>query len=257
MIFPIPLSVIQGKRRRTDPPRDSSHHNPKKVTGYDVMPFTDRIRSRLVRISMTAALALVLLTGCGSRIYLTTGFEEGQLMQINGRYASAAELRVYILDQIKQCQLVMGAEALQGAGDSDMNEDLKTRIRAKSLNQVTRVRTLNLMAIQDNIMLTNAENDLASEAARSYYEGLTLTERDYLDTDLEALIIMFRQYALAVKTCSSIGDAFEDQYNAFLSRVDLNLNADVWNSVEARVVDPAADASNTFRNAYIRTFTKQ
>ncbi len=220
------------------------------------MPYREKARSRLGRLLLAAVMSLVLLTGCGGRIYLTTGFEEGQLLQINGRYASAAELRVYLLDQIKQCQLVMGPEALEKDEDAEETRELIDRIRAKSLNQVTRVRTLNLMAIQDNIMLTNAENDLASEAAKAYYEGLSVTERDYLDTDLEALIIMFRQYALAVKTCSSIGDSFEDQYNAFLSRVDLNLNADVWNAVEAKTVDPAADPSNTFRNAYIRTFTK-
>ena len=209
---------------------------------------------RLFRAVLVSLLAVTVLSGCG-RIYLTTGFKQDQLLQINGRYAPAAELKVYMLDQIKQCQLVMGADALDGAADEEMTREIKNRIREKALNQLVRVMTVNIMAIQDNIMLTNAEKQKAAEAAGAYFESLSAVEKEYLGTDKEALTEMFCRYALAAKTCSSLGGGFEGQYQALVSRIDVDLNAALWNTFEVNTVDATASAANTFRSAYVRYCT--
>lgn len=215
------------------------------------MPAIRKHASRLLRAFLVCSFCLILLGGCG-RIYLTTGFKEDQLLQINGRFVSSAELRVYMLDQIKQCQQVMGADALDGAADEEMTREIRNRIREKALNELVRVMTVNVMAIQDNIMLTNVEKDRASEAARSYYEGLSAVERQYLGTDQEALTDMVCRYALAAKTCSSLGGGFEGRYQAALARIDVDLNADLWSTFEVNTVDPTANAANTFRSSYVR-----
>ena len=206
---------------------------------------------RLCSAVLVCLLSVTILGGCG-RIYLTTGFKQDQLLQINGRYASAAELKVYLLDQIKQCQLIMGADALDGAADEEMTREIRNRIREKALNQLVRVMTVNIMAVQDNIMLTNAEKQKAAEAAGAYYESLSAVEKEYLGTDREALTDMFCRYALAAKTCSSLGGGFESQYQALLSRIDVDLNAGLWNTIEVNTVDATAGAANTFRSAYVR-----
>lgn len=218
------------------------------------MPVIQERILRLFRALMLPLLASVLLGGCG-RIYLTTGFKEDQLLQINGRYASAAELKVYMLDQIKQCQLVMGADALDGAADQAMTREIKNRIREKALNELVRVMTVNIMAIQDNIMLTNAEKRAAAEAAGAYFDSLSAVEKEYLGTDQEALTDMFCRYALAAKTCNSLGGAFEGRYKAFAARTDVDLNAGLWNTFEVNTVDPTASAENTFKGAYVRYCT--
>jgi hypothetical protein len=209
---------------------------------------------RFMKAVLASLLAVTILGGCG-RIYLTTGFKQDQLLQINGRYASAAELKVYMLDQIKECQMVMGADALDGAADEDMTRELKNRIREKALNQLVRVMTVNIMAIQDNIMLTNAEKQKAAEAAGAYFESLSAVEKEYLGTDRQALTDMFCRYALAAKTCSSLAGGFEGQYQALLSRIDVDLNAALWNTFEVNTVDATASAANTFRSAYVRYCT--
>lgn len=209
-------------------------------------------RGRLRRAAALFLLLSLLLTGCGGRIIMTTGFSGDQVLQVGGRYTRMNEVRGYILDLVKQYQKIMGTEALEGKDTSE----LKETIRNKAISQIYRVKALNALAIQDNIMLTDDEDSIARKAAEEYLNGMTGAELTYLGLTVTEAETMFREYALADKVYRSNGSGFEERYNSFIGSLDSDINVNLWNSVTIDLVDPEADLNHTFIAVYNRNFRK-
>ena len=206
-------------------------------------------RRRAVLFAALLLVCAVLSAGCG-RIIMTTGYADDQVFQMGGKYTGIGEVRVYLLDQIKNCQALLESGSLSEAEAADMKESIKN----KAISQISRVKALNFMAIADNIMLTDEEEQKAADAAQRYFNALSAKEKAWLLMDAEELTAMFREYALADKVWQSLGDSFEDRYNTFIRSLDSDLNLKLWNSIEIEPVDPEADTGNTFIAAYNNTF---
>lgn len=206
-------------------------------------------RRRAVLFAALLLVCAVLSAGCG-RIIMTTGYADDQVFQMGGKYIGIGEVRVYLLDQIKNCQALLESGSLSEAEAADMKESIKN----KAISQISRVKALNFMAIADNIMLTDEEEQKAADAAQRYFNALSAKEKAWLLMDAEELTAMFREYALADKVWQSLGDSFEDRYNTFIRSLDSDLNLKLWNSIEIEPVDPEADAGNSFIAAYNNIF---
>ena len=206
-------------------------------------------RRRAVLFAALLLVCAVLSAGCG-RIIMTTGYADDQVFQMGGKYTGIGEVRVYLLDQIKNCQALLESGSLSEAEAADMKESIKN----KAISQISRVKALNFMAIADNIMLTDEEEQKATDAAQRYFNALSAKEKAWLLMDAEELTAMFREYALADKVWQSLGDSFEDRYNTFIRSLDSDLNLKLWNSIEIEPVDPEADAGNSFIAAYNNIF---
>ena len=206
-------------------------------------------RRRAVLFAALLLVCAVLSAGCG-RIIMTTGYADDQVFQMGGKYTGIGEVRVYLLDQIKNCQALLESGSLSEAEAADMKESIKN----KAISQISRVKALNFMAIADNIMLTDEEEQKAADAAQKYFNTLSAKEKAWLLMDAEELTTMFREYALADKVWQSLGDSFEDRYNTFIRSLDSDLNLKLWNSIEIEPVDPEADAGNSFIAAYNNIF---
>ena len=206
-------------------------------------------RRRAVLFAALLLVCAVLSAGCG-RIIMTTGYADDQVFQMGGKYTGIGEVRVYLLDQIKNCQALLESGSLSEAEAADMKESIKN----KAISQISRVKALNFMAIADNIMLTDEEEQKAADAAQRYFNALSAKEKAWLLMDAEELTPMFREYALADKVWQSLGDSFEDRYNTFIRSLDSDLNLKLWNSIEIEPVDPEADAGNSFIAAYNNIF---
>ena len=206
-------------------------------------------RRRAVLFAALLLVCAVLSAGCG-RIIMTTGYADDQVFQMGGKYTGIGEVRVYLLDQIKNCQALLESGSLSEAEAADMKESIKN----KAISQISRVKALNFMAIADNIMLTDEEEQKAADAAQRYFNALSAKEKAWLLMDAEELTAMFREYALADKVWQSLGDSCEDRYNTFIRSLDSDLNLKLWNSIEIEPVDPEADAGNSFIAAYNNIF---
>ena len=206
-------------------------------------------RRRAVLFAALLLVCAVLSAGCG-RIIMTTGYADDQVFQMGGKYTGIGEVRVYLLDQIKNCQALLESGSLSEAEAADMKESIKN----KAISQISRVKALNFMAIADNIMLTDEEEQKAADAAQRYFNALSAKEKAWLLMGAEELTAMFREYALADKVWQSLGDSFEDRYNTFIRSLDSDLNLKLWNSIEIEPVDPEADAGNSFIAAYNNIF---
>ncbi len=197
------------------------------------MKFRRYIGRRAAAIVLALCLAAP-LSGCqAQRLVMTRGFESDELFRIDSQHCSAGEYRVLLLDLQKQCERLFGHEIWDTANGGL----LKEAVEQKALSQVSRLKVMRLIAIRDNIMLTDAEESKAEEAARAFCEALTKEEKDYLDVSEKEVSGLYADYLLAQKVYSSIGTSFEERYNSFCDTLDYDINESVWDAVDLAGVE--------------------
>ena len=160
---------------------------------------------KIITAALCAMLCLAVLTGCGRSLIITTGFGRGDIFRIGSQSCKISEVRVYMLNLQKENERLFG----NAIWESESSADLQEAVREQALAQVTRVKALNQLAVERNVMLTDTETGLAQQAEHDYYAGLSEEEIKYIDLDERNLQRMFCEYALADKTWTSLGEMAE------------------------------------------------
>ena len=206
---------------------------------------------RAARAFLAAALlsCLLILSGCGQRLVMTRGFAKDELFRIGNTNCRLSEYNVLLLNLQKHCERTFGHNVWEGQGGADLKEAIEQR----ALSESSRLKVMLLLAVQDNIMLTDAEENLADEAETEYYERLSEAEKEYLGIDEETLRRLFEQYALAQKVYKSIGTSFEDRYDSFCTTLDYDLNEPLWNTVELAQIEDLTETPG-FSEVYAKYF---
>ncbi|MBQ9034310.1 MAG: hypothetical protein IJ107_06540 [Lachnospiraceae bacterium] len=206
---------------------------------------------RAARAFLAASLliCLLILSGCGQRLVMTRGFAKDELFRIGNTNCRLSEYNVFLLNLQKHCERTFGHNVWEGQGGADLKEAIEQR----ALSESSRLKVMLLLAVQDNIMLTDAEENLADEAETEYYEGLSEAEKEYLGIDEETLRKLFEQYALAQKVYKSIGTSFEERYDSFCTTLDYDLNEPLWNTVELAQIENLTETPG-FSEVYAKYF---
>ena len=203
-------------------------------------------RVALLAIMLIASLAM---TGCGKRLVMTRGYGKQELFRIGNTNCTLPEYNVFLINLQKHCERTFGREVWE-SGEGD---ELKEAIEQRALSEASRLKVMLLLAVQDNIMLTDAEETLADEAQTEYYESMSEEERAYIGIDEKVLQDLFEQYALAQKVYNSIGTNFEERYDSFCTTLDYDLNEQLWNTVELADVENLTDTPG-FSEIYAKYF---
>lgn len=194
-------------------------------------------------------MAVLMVTGCGQRLVMTRGYGKEELFRVGNTQCMLPEYYVFLLNLQKHCERTFGHEVWE----SEEGEELKEAIEQRALSEASRLKVMLLLAVQDNIMLTDAEENLANEAETEYYEGLSEKEKEYLGIDEEMLRKLFEQYALAQKVYNSVGTSFEERYDSFCTTLDYDLNESLWNTVELADIPDLVDTPG-FTEVYSNYF---
>lgn len=202
----------------------------------------------------TALLVLLLIctlfaSGCGRRLVMTRGYKEDELFRVGNTQCRLPEYNVFLLNLQKQCERTFGHDVWEGPKGAE----LKEAVFQRALSEVSRLKVMLLLAVQDNIMLTDAEENVADEAEMEYYESISEAEREYLGISEEALRVLFVQYALAQKVYNSAGTSFEERYDSFCTTLDYDLNEPLWNTVKLAEIEDLADTPG-FTDVYTKYF---
>jgi hypothetical protein len=142
----------------------------------------------------------------------------------------ASEIRVYMLDLQKQSEKNYG-EAIWVSADS---EKMQQAVKDQALAQLSRVKALGQIAISRNVMLTKLEEDLAVEAEKNYFAGLSEAEQKYLGLNEKDLLNMMREYALAARMWKSLGDSAEETYEEYYDSTQCDLNTRYWQKISLK-----------------------
>lgn len=76
---------------------------------------------------------------------------------------------------------------------------IEQSVKESVLAEIAQIKTMNLMAENYGLSLNEAEQSAVEEAAKTYYESLTETEKKQLDVTVDTIRQLYREYALADK----------------------------------------------------------
>ena len=141
------------------------------------------------------------LTGCESinrdtKIVLTTGFTKDEVFRIETASCYKKEVMVYLTNLQNQYEQVYGTEIWQQEQDG---VTIEQSVKESVLAEIAQIKTMNLMAENYGLTLNETEQSAVEEAAKTYFESLTETEREQLDVTVDTIRQLYREYALADK----------------------------------------------------------
>lgn len=136
-----------------------------------------------------------------TKVVLTTGFAANEVFRIGKSSCMLPEIKVYLLNTKNQYESIYGAQIWNTRlEDNTLEEKVKDTVIAR----VAQIKTMNLLAQEHEIALSEHEQKLVSQAALEYYETLSAGEIEYLDADEQLIEQLYGEYALADKIYYSI-----------------------------------------------------
>ena len=159
-----------------------------------------RNRNRRMAAALLTVL-LLLLSGCmdslkGSKVVLTTGFEKNEVFRIEDMSCTLPEAMVYLINTKNRYESVYGREIWNvSLDDVTLEENIKETVLA----QLAQQKTMNLLARQNGVALSEEEEARATQAAETYFQSLSEEEKSALQITVKDVEELYREYALARK----------------------------------------------------------
>jgi len=142
---------------------------------------------------------MIVLTGCSekkTKIVLHTGFAKDEVFRVEEMSCSLSEMMMYLTTTQSRYEKVYGDRIwetnLEGV---TLEENMKDMVLA----QLSQIKAMNLLAIQEQVELSTEEKSKVKEAADAFYETLSKEERKVLNVDKDLIERLYREYALANK----------------------------------------------------------
>lgn len=153
-------------------------------------------------LCLSSVLTAAMLAGCGNtKIVLTTGLASDELFRIGDVSCSLSEALVYLNNQKNQYENVYGIEMWDHEfGDVTLEEYLKNQV----VSQLAQVKSMVLLADEQEIVLSEEEGNTAGEAAAEYMASLNEEEIRLLKVSEGDIQKMYEDYCLAYKAYDQI-----------------------------------------------------
>lgn len=188
------------------------------------------------RLTALALCAVLLLSGCqiGNRDIVVTGtLGSKQVFKIDGKSCELKEARVYLANY----QNIYGSAYDINLWEHDFGDDsLVDYVKDVTLDELTRVYCMDLLAQSHELHLTEEEADKVAKAAEEYYAALSEAERAYLEVSKNDIEEYYSHYALAQKIYHTLTDSVNEEVSDDEARVMEMMQIYVSNQTKAEEV---------------------
>lgn len=157
---------------------------------------------RIVRNCKTVLIAgflVLLLTGCscaGKNVYFSTGLSKNDVFKIKGSACKLSEAMLLLTTEKNLYENSYGNDIwTKDISGVSFEDYVKDNVK----NELAEMKTMNLLAKDKKIQLTEEEQQKVKQIAENYYNGLTETEIEYMDMKLDTVEDVYSQYFLARK----------------------------------------------------------
>lgn len=144
----------------------------------------------------------VFFTGCGlpiegnTKVVLTTGFEKDEIFRIEGISCRVPEIMVYLTNSQNQYESVYGSEIWKANAEG---VTLEQNIKDTALARIAQIKTMNLLAREYKVELSEQEQGMVAEASAAYFSSLNDREKELMGVTQETITGLYAEYALANK----------------------------------------------------------
>lgn len=168
------------------------------------MRFMRRNKKNKLAPILGAMLLVMVLTACdrdGGKVVFTTGFEEDELFRIGEVSCTLPEYMIYQTNMQNKYEEAFGEEVWNITFE---NAALEDNVKDIALAQIAQMKSVYLLALQQDVELTPEEEEKLEKAAKEYYASLNETEVKTMGVDQDDIEKLYRQYALAQKVYEQI-----------------------------------------------------
>lgn len=165
------------------------------------------IKSRLL-VGVIAISLIASFSGCGggeklsdTKIVLTTGFDKDEVFRIEKTSCRLPEVMVYLTNMQNRYENTFGDQIWNASYEG---VSLQDNVKETVLARIAQIKTMNLMAEEQQITLSDSEIEKANLAGTRYYESLNANEIEALGVDEALLQKMYEEYALANKVYQAL-----------------------------------------------------
>lgn len=169
---------------------------------------------------LTLALAVGMNAGgCrlkGKEVVINPKLSGNEVFCIDKTSCSLAEARVILLNYQNIYGTVYGVNLWQqDLGDNSLEQYVKDL----TISQLAKVISMDLLADEQGISLTDEEQDRLREAAKKYYDSLNKKEIAYMGVKESDIAKLYRQYGLADKLYQSLTAGVREEVSDDEARV--------------------------------------
>lgn len=162
------------------------------------------MKGRIIKLAAICTCVTMLLSACsigGKNIYFSTGLSDSELFKIDGSAFTVAESMLYLTTEKNLYEQSYGSEVW----DKDMGGvTLEEYVKLNVKSQLAEIKTLNLLAKQKKVKLSDEEIEIVEKDANEYFDKLTDEEKKYMNVNLKTVIKAYTEYKLADKVYTEL-----------------------------------------------------
>lgn len=141
------------------------------------------------------------------------GLKDNEVIKIGSNICTTEEVKLVLMDTQNQYKKDFGSEIswTKQMGSTSMEEYILNKVKT----DMSVVYAMSALALDEEITLTDEENNLISQAAKEYYQGLSEAEKSYTSATTDTIESLYRNYYLADKVyaekTSGISESISDE----------------------------------------------
>ena len=182
------------------------------------------MKRKLVTLCLALALLSSSLTGCtigDTEIVLNTNsVGRRQIFSINGDKCTREEALLYLCNYQNIYGYAFGLNLWeQDTAKLEEGQTLEEYVKDVTLAELANIMCMSQLAEQQEISLTEAEQDKVTKAAEEYYASLSKEERSYIGIDKNELKKFYEKYAIAQKLYNTLTQGVNEEVSDDEARV--------------------------------------
>lgn len=177
--------------------------------------------NRMIGLLAAISFATVSLTGCkvgNTQIKLEAIrlSNNKSVFQINDYKCSLKLAKLYLCNYRNLYGSAYGMDLWQ----YDFGEEsLEQYVKDVTIQELSRIACMDLLAEEQEMRLTDAESDLAKKAAKEYFASLSDAEKSYMDVHESDIQEAYASYALAEKLYRTLTEGIDEEVSDDEARV--------------------------------------
>lgn len=170
-------------------------------------------------LCLIAALGSAGISGCQfgkTEVVVSSELSDREVFRIGERTCSLAEAKVFLTNY----QNIYGKVYDVNLWEHDFGDNsLEEYVKDLTISQLAQIISMDFLAEQEEVSLTDEEQTQVEKAAKAYYGSLSKAEISYMGVDEACIKELYRQYGLANKLYTHLTTGINDEVSDDDARV--------------------------------------
>lgn len=153
---------------------------------------------KIIVVLMCIAAFTGLLCGCDKKIYITTGLKDSEIFKLSGQPCRLSEMLLVLMTEKNRYEADLGNGIWLYEG-SEEGRSIQEEIKTKVKSQLAQLKTIELMAEKEEILLSDTEKMALESAAKEYFTSLSEDTVKLLQVTEDDVLSLYTSFYMADK----------------------------------------------------------